>query len=253
VKQASGSALTRLLRAALVCLLLAGLSPAAWAQSTADPWQPFNRAMFAFNDGVDRVLIRPLAVGYRKVFPQRLRDGVNNFFNNLRAPTTLINDVLQGKPGRAKETIDRFLINSTIGLLGLVDVAGRLGMPDHEEDYGQTLAVWGVPSGPYLVLPFLGPSTIRDAVGKVPEFVIADPLWEPGDTSVTVTRFAIRAIDIRSRLLDVDRILKMQVDPYLFMRELYYQNRQAQILDGAPAQGRPQQDTDSLEQQLLEN
>ena len=99
-------------------------------------------------------------------------------------------------------TVDRFLINSTLGVLGLVDVASKLGFPDHEEDYGQTLAVWGVPSGPYIVLPLLGPSTIRDAVGKVPEFAIADPLWDPDDISVTVARFAVRAVDIRSRLLD---------------------------------------------------
>ena len=235
----------------LILTALLGVATPSWAQTAADPFQSFNRAMFTFNDAVDRAVIRPLAVGYTKILPQRMRDGVNNFFNNLRAPTTFINDVLQGKPGRAKETLDRFLINSTVGLLGFVDIATKLGFPDHEEDYGQTLAVWGVPSGPYLVLPLLGPSTIRDTVGKVPEFVIADPLWDPNDTRVTITRFGIRAIDIRSRLLEVDRILEMQIDPYLFMRELYLQNRQAQILDGAIP--KKTDESRSIEQQLLEN
>ena len=142
----------------VVVFLVVGFSHPTSAQSTTDPIQPFNRAIYNFNDGVDKILIRPLAVGYRKFIPERLRSGVNNFFNNLRAPTTLINDVLQGKPSRAKETVDRFLINSTLGVLGLVDVASKLGFPDHEEDYGQTLAVWGVPSGPYICLLYTSPS-----------------------------------------------------------------------------------------------
>ena len=235
----------------LTALVLAGNPMSASAQAASDPLQPFNRAMFAFNDAVDRALIRPLAVGYRAVLPQQMRNGVNNFFNNLRAPTTLLNDLLQGKPKRAQQTINRFVVNSTLGLLGFVDIASRLGFPAHQEDYGQTLAVWGIPSGPYLVLPLLGPSTARDALGKVPEFYIADPLWDPDDTAVTVTRFGLRAVDIRSRLLDLDRIVQMQVDPYLFFRETYLQNRQRAIMDGAmPDRTKT---TDGLEQQLLED
>ena len=159
--------------------------------------------------------------------------------------------LLQGKPKRAQQTINRFVVNSTLGLLGFVDIASRLGFPAHQEDYGQTLAVWGIPSGPYLVLPLLGPSTARDALGKVPEFYIADPLWDPDDTAVTVIRFGLRAVDIRSRLLDLDRIVQMQVDPYLFFRETYLQNRQRAIMDGAiPDRTKT---TDGLEQQLLED
>ena len=242
--------LSGLLRGALLVLVMLSAPGAALAEPTPDPLQPFNRAMFTFNDAVDRVVFRPLAVGYRAVLPQRVRNGVNNFFNNLRAPTTLLNDILQGKPKRAQETINRFLVNSTIGLLGFVDIATRLGFPEHQEDYGQTLAVWGVPSGPYIVLPLLGPSTLRDAVGKVPEFYIADPLWEPDDTAVTIARFGVRAVDIRSRLLDLDRVIKMQVDPYLFFRETYLQNRQRVILDG----GQPDRSgaSEDLEQKLLE-
>ena len=241
---------SNLLKGALLIVVMLSAPGAALAEPTPDPLQPFNRAMFTFNDAVDRVFFRPLAVGYRAVLPQPVRNGVNNFFNNLRAPTTLLNDILQGKPKRAQETINRFLVNSTIGLLGFVDIATRLGFPEHQEDYGQTLAVWGVPAGPYIVLPLLGPSTLRDAVGKVPEFYIADPLWEPDDTAVTIARFSVRAVDIRSRLLDLDRVIKMQVDPYLFFRETYLQNRQRAILDG----GQPDRSgvSKDIEQKLLE-
>jgi phospholipid-binding lipoprotein MlaA len=189
--------------------------------------------MYTFNDVFDRALVKPLATGYRYIIPSLVRQGVGNFFSNLREPTTFINDLLQGDPARARQTLDRFLLNSSIGLFGLIDIATPLGKPSHEEDYGQTLAVWGVPSGPYLVLPFLGPSTVRDSIAKMPEFYIADPLWVQGDLTATVARFGLRLIDLRSRLLGVDRILQMQVDPYLFLREAYLQQRSAQISDGA--------------------
>ena len=242
--------LAGLFNASLLTLVMLSAPGGAVAETTADPFQPFNRAMFTFNDAVDRVLIRPLAVGYRAVLPQPIRNGVNNFFDNLRAPTTLLNDILQGKPKRAQKTVNRFLLNSTIGILGFVDIATRLGFPKHQEDFGQTLAVWGVPAGPYIVLPLLGPSTVRGAIGKVPEFYIADPLWEPDDTAVTIARFGIRAIDIRSRLLDLDRIIQMQVDPYLFFRETYLQNRRRAIMDGVPADREPA--LEDFEQKLLE-
>ncbi|MEO1846517.1 MAG: VacJ family lipoprotein [Pseudomonadota bacterium] len=214
-------------------ILVLSLAHAARAAPPSDPLEPFNRAMYTFNDVFDRALVKPLATGYRYAIPSSVRRGVGNFFNNLREPTTFINDLLQGKPARARQALDRFLLNSSIGIFGLIDIATPLGMPPHEEDYGQTLAVWGVPSGPYLVLPFLGPSTVRDSIAKIPEFYIADPLWDPGNLTVTVTRFGLRLIDLRSRLLGVDRILQMQVDPYLFLRETYLQQRSAQIGDGA--------------------
>jgi len=214
-------------------ILMLSLAHSARAAPPSDPLEPFNRAMYTFNDVFDRALLKPLATGYRYVIPSPVRRGVGNFFNNLRAPTTFINDLLQGKPSRARQTLDRFLLNSSIGLFGLIDIATPLGKPSHEEDYGQTLAVWGVPSGPYLVLPFLGPSTVRDSIGKIPEFYIADPLWDPGNLTVTVTRFGLRLIDLRSKLLGIDRILQMQVDPYLFLRETYLQQRSAQISDSA--------------------
>ena len=214
-------------------ILVLFLAHPARAAPPSDPLEPFNRAMYTFNDVFDRALVKPLATGYQYVIPGPVRRGVGNFFNNLREPTTFINDLLQGKPARARQTLDRFLLNSSIGLFGLIDIATPLGKPSHKEDYGQTLAVWGVPSGPYLVLPFLGPSTVRDSIAKIPEFYIADPLWDPDNVTVTVARFGLRLIDLRSKLLGVDRILQMQVDPYLFLRETYLQQRSAQIGDSA--------------------
>ena len=140
-------------------ILVLSLAHSASAGPPSDPLEPFNRAMYTFNDVFDRALVKPLATGYRYIIPSPVRRGVGNFFINLREPTTLINDLLQGKPAQARQTLDRFLLNSSIGLFGLIDIATPLGKPSHEEDYGQTLAVWGVPSGPYLVLPFLGPSS----------------------------------------------------------------------------------------------
>ena len=214
-------------------ILVLFLAHPARAAPPSDPLEPFNRAMYTFNDVFDRALVKPLATGYRYVIPSPVRRGVGNFFNNLREPTTFINDLLQGKPVRARQALDRFLLNSSIGLFGLIDIATPLGKPSHKEDYGQTLAVWGVPSGPYIVLPFLGPSTVRDSIAKIPEFYIADPLWDPDNVTVTVARFGLRLIDLRSKLLGVDRILQMQVDPYLFLRETYLQQRSAQIGDSA--------------------
>ena len=230
-------------------ILVLFLAHPARAAPPSDPLEPFNRAMYTFNDVFDRALVKPLATGYQYVIPGPVRRGVGNFFNNLREPTTFINDLLQGKPARARQTLDRFLLNSSIGLFGLIDIATPLGKPSHKEDYGQTLAVWGVPSGPYLVLPFLGPSTVRDSIAKIPEFYIADPLWDPDNLTVTVTRFGLRLIDLRSKLLGVDRILQMQVDPYLFLRETYLQQRSAQIGDSATLEA---EHSGELEKLLLE-
>ena len=229
-------------------ILVLSLAHSARAGPPSDPLEPFNRAMYTFNEVLDRALVKPLATGYRYVIPSPVRRGVGNFFRNLREPTTFINDLLQGKPVRARQTLDRFLLNSSIGLFGLIDIATPLGKAAHEEDYGQTLAVWGVPSGPYLVLPFLGPSTVRDSIAEIPELYIADPLWDPGNLTVTVARFGLRLIDLRSGLLGVDRILQMQVDPYLFLRETYLQQRSAQIGGATPGA----EHSGELEKLLLE-
>lgn len=225
-------------RAALVALamLLGGCANTATVGSTSpDPWEPFNRVVYGFNDTVDRAALRPVASGYRKILPLAARRTVGNFFNNLRLPTTIINDLLQGKSDQARRDFERLVINTTLGLLGGFDVAASLGWPLHKEDYGQTLAVWGVPSGPYLVLPFLGPSTARDALGELPGAYYTDPLTSLENPTATFLRYSLRAIDARANLLDLDPILQQQLDPYLFIREAYLQKRWAEILEsGAP-------------------
>lgn len=199
-----------------------------------DPWERFNRSMYKFNDSVDRALIKPLAKGYRRITPRPVRRGVGNFFRNLLEPTTIVNDLLQGKPLQALSDGSRFLLNSTLGVFGLFDVATKVGVERNQEDFGQTLAVWGVPSGPYLVLPFIGPSNVRDAVGLVPYYYFTDPRLAIDEIEARAALIAIDVIDFRSQLLGATRLLEMQLDPYLFSRESYRQKRRDLIYDGDP-------------------
>ena len=141
----------------------------------ADPWEPMNRQIHGFNTGLDKVTLKPIAKGYQKVVPQFLRTGIGNFSSNLRTPLNIINSFLQGNGKTGLSETGRFLANSTFGLLGVLDVATDMGLERHNEDFGQTFAKWGIPDGPYVVLPFLGPRTVRDAVA-VPLNFFADPL-----------------------------------------------------------------------------
>ncbi len=197
-----------------------------------DPWEKVNRKIYRFNEKVDHAVLRPVARGYVKHVPQKVRRGVKNFGANLREPTTIINDLLQGKVGQAGRDTLRFLINSTVGLLGIFDVASRLDLERHREDYGQTLAKWGVPAGPYLVLPFLGPSNLRDATGLIPQYAYTDLTAGIDDDAILWSLYAVRAVDTRSDLLKADKILENQLDPYVFLRESYTQQRIVQINDG---------------------
>lgn len=218
----------------LGCATVPSITETPPALSLVDPLEPFNRAIFSFNDVVDRGFLRPVANVYQRALPLGLRASVGNFFDNLRGPTTIINDLLQGNFTQAVRDFDRFTINTTLGIAGLYDVATPLGRPYHQEDYGQTLAIWGLSSGPYLVLPLVGPSTPRDAFGLLPEFFYSDPLASNASTHQQVFRYTLRAIDIRASLLKTDRLLQLQIDPYLFVREAYRQQRQAEIYDGRP-------------------
>ena len=218
----------------LGCATVPGITETPPALSLVDPLEPFNRAIFSFNDVVDRGFLRPVANVYQRALPLGLRTAVDHFFDNLRGPTTIINDLLQGNFTQAVGDFDRFTINTTLGIAGLYDVATSLGRPYHQEDYGQTLAIWGLSSGPYLVLPLVGPSTPRDAFGLLPEFFYSDPLASNASTHQQVFRYTLRAIDIRASLLKTDRLLQLQIDPYLFVREAYRQQRQAEIYDGRP-------------------
>ena len=203
-----------------------------------DPWEGFNRKVFAFNDGLDKV-VRPVAVGYDKIMPDPFQNGVGNFFRNLDAPVTYVNQVLQGKFAQSVTTIGRFLVNSTIGLLGLFDVASKWGMPFYNEDLGQTMAKWGYDDSRYLMLPFFGPSTFRDGTGRVVDSFY-HPVGRVFHGSDEWGLLIFRGIDTRARFLSQDAELQQAYDPYVLMRDVWLQNRQYQIYDGDP----PLQDYD---------
>ena len=195
-----------------------------------DPLEPLNRSIFAFNNAVDSVTLRPAAQAYRAVVPPPVRTGIRNALGNLRAPTILLNDVLQGEITRAGRTASRFLINSTLGLGGLIDVAEwQFGIPGHNEDFGQTLAVWGLGEGPYLFLPLLGPSNPRDLAGTAVDTVASPWFWFGQGEVVQAlrwTRFGLTVLDAREGVLDVlDEVMRSSLDPYSTIRSGYRQRR----------------------------
>lgn len=200
---------------------------------TPDPLEPVNRVTYQFNDAVDTVLLKPVARGYKAVTPSLVRQGVGNFFTNLGYPFVIFNNLLQGKPGAAVSDTGRLLINTTVGLGGILDVASDVGLEKHNEDLGQTLAVWGVPAGPYVVLPFLGPATLRDAVSR-PADIGFNGLYYVNDRSVRDKLFVLEIIDMRARLLPLESQIEASTDPYLFVRESYLQRREFLIYDGNP-------------------
>ena len=197
-----------------------------------DPWEGFNRKVYAFNDGLDKV-VRPIAVGYDKIMPDPFQRGVGNFFRNLDAPVTYVSQVLQGKFGESITTIGRFLLNSTVGVLGFFDVATKWGMPFYNEDLGQTLATWGYHDSRYLVLPFFGPSTFRDGVGRLTDSYI-HPVGRAIHGRNEWGMWIVRGIDLRARYLAQDAELQQAYDPYVLMRDIWMQNREYQIYDGDP-------------------
>ena len=203
-----------------------------------DPWEGYNRKVFAFNEGVDKI-VRPIAVGYDKITPDPLQRGFGNFFRNLDGPVTYVNQVLQGKFYESVDTLGRFLINSTLGLLGFFDVASRLGIPFYNEDLGQTMATWGYDNSRYLMLPFLGPSTFRDGTGRLVDSYL-HPVTRRIHGSNRWGLWIFRGIDTRARYLDQDAELNSAYDPYVLMRDVWMQNREYQIYDGDP----PMQDYD---------
>ena len=202
-----------------------------------DPIEPTNRFIFNFNQGLDAAIIKPITGLYRGIFPSIIRDSIHNFMNNIKTPVVLANDVLQGEPERAGNTMMRFIINSSVGLAGLRDQATNWGFEDHDEDFGQTLAVWGVGEGPYLMLPVLGPSNPRDAIGKLVDSLI-DPinLWADNDDRewVPITRTAVNGLDTRDRLWDIlNDLEKSSIDYYAAIRSLYRQRRNDDISNGS--------------------
>ena len=220
----------------------AGVSDAAANDrvNSHDPLEGFNRAMYTFNDKLDKYALKPLAKGYRAITPAPVRKSVSNFFSNLREPMVMLNNLLQGKPGQAASDLGRLLINSTAGIAGLFDVSTKIGLPKHNEDFGQTLAVWGVGDGPYLVLPFFGPSNLRDGVSLPVDW----ETYPPNHMEERSTRdklLLVEIIDKRAQLLDASDILEQAAgrDPYVFVREASRQRRRNLIYDGNPPQAAP--------------
>ncbi len=199
---------------------------------TNDPFEPSNRVFYQVNDTLDTYILRPVAVAYRDVVPGVARDSVHNLLANISSPIVFSNDVLQAKPQRAGTTMMRFLINSTAGLGGLFDVAAKVGYPEHDNDFGITLALWGVGEGPFLFLPVLGPSDPRDAGGFAVDIGL-DPLTYAdfgGSNALGYSRYGLGAVDQRSRLIgDIDQIKRNALDPYATFRSLYRQNRESDI------------------------
>ncbi|MCA1908264.1 MAG: VacJ family lipoprotein [Magnetospirillum sp.] len=213
---------------------------AEWEQVN-DPLEPMNRTIFEFNQAVDKALLKPLAQGYRWAVPQFGRDRVRDFVRNLRAPVIFVNDVLQGEPDRAMQTLMRFAFNTGFGIGGLIDVAEPGGIPYHDEDFGQTFAVWGIGEGPYLVLPILGPSNPRDGVGLATEW-LADPfnlyMDRIGQDWAIWTRTGVSGVEKRERLLDtLDEIERTSLDYYSALRSTYRQNRAAEVKNKLDADG----------------
>ena len=205
----------------------------------SDPFEGINRIIFVFNDTLDTVVLRPTAIVYDGILPNGVKDCVRNFVRNLATPVILLNDLLQGNGARANVTASRFIINTTIGLGGLFDQAEGLGLPHHKEDFGQTIGSWSGSEdpGPYLILPVLGPSSARDAFGRVVDLV-SDPLVWSGSEVALNTRWSATAggiVDLRSRLLTLsDNLQESSDDYYLAVKSVYEQNRDYQLRNGVP-------------------
>ena len=199
-----------------------------------DPFETVNRAIFSFNNVADRIVLEPIAKGYKKL-PSPLQSGINNFLSNLRAPLVVVNQLLQGQGQNAFQSSGRFIVNSTVGIFGLFDVAEKMGLEEKEEDYGQTLATWGVGDGFYLVLPLFGPSNLRDTSGMVLT-MLTDPInayaVSEGEAWLVPMRTAANAVDTRSQIIDeVNALRDNSIDYYAAVRSSYYQNRKAAIMN----------------------
>lgn len=226
----------RLKAAALIATLLttSACTTIPSSQKTDyDPWEGLNRPIYQVNTAFDNALTKPIARGYQKVLPRVARTGISNFFRNLTTPRSMLNNVLQGKPKEGFSEFGRFVFNSTLGIGGLIDVASIGGMQEYREDFGQTAAVWGVGDGPFVIVPFLGPQNLRDAI-LLPLDIAVDPLYQYEVSSVRDKLYILRIIDLRHRLLAASKLLEDSKDPYITTRESYLQNREYEIYDGDP-------------------
>ena len=236
----------RFIRVVILACLAVSLAACSSQQITPsdperDPWEAYNRKIHAFNMGVDRYVARPVAKGYDHVMPDAPQRGVRNFFRNLSEVTTFINQVLQGKFEGSMDTASRFLVNSTVGLAGFFDVASKAGIPRYDEDFGQTLAVWGWQDSRYLVMPFFGPYTLRDFMGRS-FYGYFHPISYMVREHNAYYLIVIDLLTLRAELLPFDEQLEAAPDPYILVRDVYLQNREFRIFDGNP----PAPDYDAL-------
>jgi phospholipid-binding lipoprotein MlaA len=219
--------------AGLVLVLVQGCATGPNA-NPADPLEPFNRSVFSFNDGVDRAILKPVATAYRDVTPSPVRTGVTNFFGNISDVWSLVNNVLQLKPKESVETLMRISFNTILGFAGVFDIATEMRLEKHSEDFGQTLGYWGVGSGAYIVLPLLGPSTVRDSVGTAVD-ANSDLVTRTDRVPVRNSLATLRVVNARANFLDAGQVLEQAaLDKYSFTRDLYLQRRKSLIRDGAP-------------------
>lgn len=231
-------------RNALFCAMTiasVALGGCATSGNPKDPIEGFNRVVFAFNEGVDKAAIKPVAQGYEKVVPSAARDGVSNFFGNIADVFISVNDLLQGKVHDAAGDVGRVLVNSTVGLLGFIDVASDWGLEKHEEDFGQTFGRWGIGSGAYVMVPFFGPRDVRDTAGLALD-VYADPVGNVNNVPVRNSLLVTRVISDRAALLPAEKVIEeAALDKYSYIRDAYLQRRRSLIYDGNP----PREDFDS--------
>lgn len=217
----------------IMLMLLTGCASQRTSE-TNDPLESYNRAMYAFNDTVDRVIIKPAAKGYDAVIPDPISKGISNFFSNLNEITIILNDLLQLKFGQAFHDTGRFVLNSTVGFAGIFDVAGYAGYEKNDEDFGQTLGFWGIKPGPYVVLPFFGPRNVRDTVGLVGD-IYTDPVTYVEDNGARNALIITRAVDHRANLLSIEKVLdEAATDEYSYVRDAYLQRRKHLVYDGNP-------------------
>ena len=212
-----------------VCAGVAMMPLAANAATEDDPWEGFNRVVFKFNDTLDTYALKPIAQGYQFITPQFLEDGIHNMYRNVGDVRNLANNVLQVKPQAAGVDTARLLMNTIVGVGGFFDVGTKMGLQRNDEDFGQTLGYWGLSSGPYLVLPLLGPSTVRDALGIYPDSY-AEPYRYMHDVSARNTVAGMKIIDARANLLSAEKLITG--DKYIFIRNAYLQSREFKVKDG---------------------
>lgn len=237
------STLTSFFRTSLLTsvILLSGCATTQHADGVNDPLEGYNRVMYGFNDAADRTVLKPAAQIYDTILPDPLQKGVSNFFSNLNEITVIINSLLQFKFEQAYNSTGRFLLNTTVGVAGVFDIAGLAGNTGSNEDFGQTLGYWGVNTGPYFVLPLFGPSTIRDGFGGFVDLNVTDPIGYIDHVPTRNQLYALKIVDTRANFLGAEKVLDEATDDeYIFVRDAYLQRRQNLVYDGNP----PEEDFD---------